>query len=381
MILAALCAASAMAVVVDVSKEGAEKKAIEIKVANPAFAKCLKRNLELSGAFVVRDGAPIKVSGAVGGTIKAAGGGIGLSLPVAAADDAAVRMDARKFANAIIEKFADQQGMALDKVVFINRGKKPSAKAALPGEICTAYPDGYDIRSVTSDGKTSSFPRWLKPNGSILYIGYLNGSPQIWELDTVANKRKLRWSFSGSPTGIAVSPDGSKVAAILSVHGNPELYVIDIASERCTRLTKTPNATEGQPAWSPDGRFLAYVSDETRHPQIYVIDVATKKSHRVTKTGTQNVDPDWGADGRLAYITKRSGQSFVAVMKPSEGEASVELVTDGGSWEHPSWSRDRRHLVAGRDQALFVIDTMKDGDAPRQMFNANGNWITPSWSR
>jgi Tol biopolymer transport system component len=89
-------------------------------------------------------------------------------------------------------------------------------------------------------------------------------------------------------------------------------------------------------------------------------------------------------DGRLTYITKRGGLSQVAVMDPKAGDASAKLVTSPGSWEHPAWARDGRHVVAGRDKALFVVDTVdkeKGGDEPRQMFKANGNWITPTLMR
>ena len=148
--------------------------------------------------------------------------------------------------------------------------------------------------------------------------------------------------------------------------------------DRYERLTNTPLASEGQPTWSPDGRKIAYVSNETRHPQIYVIDVATKAKRRLTSRGRENIDPDWGKDGRIAYITRRGG-AYVAVMSPAEGDASAQLVTDAANWQHPSWSRDMRHVVADRDRALFVIDTVEGGDKPRQVFAANGNWISPSW--
>ena len=68
-------------------------------------------------------------------------------------------------------------------------------------------------------------------------------------------------------------------------------------------------------------------------------------------------------------------------MSPAEGDVSAELVTPEGNWEHPSWSRDMRHLVASRDKALFIIDTLKDGDKPRQLFGASGNFISPVWQR
>ena len=361
--------------VVDVSGVGTAKFSVEIQVANSAFVNSLKKNLELSGGFQVGRSGAIKVSG-VPGAIKAEGRGKVVTCTMAFADDKAARMAARTLSDAMCEQFCQQKGFARDKIVFLNRGKQQAKGKAMPGEICVCYPDGYDIRQLTNDAKMSVFPRWEKDGQSILYISDKSGAPQIWEMNTVTGQRRVKWSFKGSPAGVAVSPDGSKVAAVLSFQGNPELYVLQGGSY--IRLTNTPNASEGQPTWSPDGKKIAFVSNESRYPQIYVIDVATKQKRRLTSKGTQNVDPDWGKDGRIAYITRRGG-AYVAVMNPAEGDAGAKLVTDAANWEHPSWSRDMRHLAANRDRALFVVDTLDGGDKPKQMFSANGNWISPSW--
>ena len=53
-----------------------------------------------------------------------------------------------------------------------------------------------------------------------------------------------------------------------------------------------------------------------------------------------------------------------------------------GGWEHPSWSRDGRHVVAGCDRALWIVDTLaQDPDDPVRLFGNAGNWITPCWSK
>ena len=361
--------------VVDISGVGNRKFTVSVNVGNAAFAKCLKRNLEISGLFIINPNGSIKVTGNVG-SIRAEGGGKALSCPTVFTDDKSARMAARSLANAMCEAYGGQKGFALDKIVFLNRGRQQAKGAALPGEICMCYPDGFDIRQLTSDAKMTVFPRWKKDGESILYISDKNGAPQIWELNTATSQRSRKWSFKGTPAGLAVSPDGTKVAAILSFQGNPELYVLE--GDRYVRLTNTPNASEGQPTWSPDGKKIAYVSNETRYPQIYVIDVATKQKRRLTSRGSQNVDPDWGKDGRIVYITKRGG-SQVAVMNPAEGDANAQLVSDVSNWEHPSWSRDMRHVTANRDKALFILDTLPKGDEPKQVFHANGNWISPSW--
>ena len=374
--LAIMSAASAFAVIdVKVVKEGVEKIPVSIDVkGDPSFAKSLKRNLELAGAFQVRkDGASIKVTGAVGSSVRVEGRGKALTLPSSAPDGKAARMEARRLADRMCETYANQRGFACDQMAFVS-------KEGRVGELCTCYPDGYDIRKLTNDAKESVGPRW-SDSRTLFYTGFLKAGPQVYELDVQNGRRKLKWSFKGLTTGATVSPDGKRVAIILSVHGNPELYVIEMASGSWTRLTTTKNASEGQPCWSPDGRQIVYVSDETRHPQLYIVDVATKKTRRLTTRGSQNVDPDWGPDGRITYISKRMDGSAVAVLDPAKGEASARLVTKPGAWEHPSWSRDGRHLVASRDNALFVVDTLEDGDDPRAVFLNSGRWITPTWRR
>ena len=352
--------------VVDITGAGAAKKSVAIDVSNRAFANCLKRNLELSGLFAVQPNGGIKVSGAPG-AISVTGGGKSLSSTTPASDDKSARMAARKLSDAMCEAYGQQKGFACDRVVFVNR------KGANNAELCMSYPDGLDIRQLTADATGTVGPRWMGAN-TILYTSLKSG-PQIWEYDVAAEKRRMKWSFKGLTTGAAVSPDGKRVAIILSFQGNPELYVIE--GNSYTRLTNTKNASEGCPAWSPDGKKIVYMSDETRSQQLWIIDVATKAKRRLTSKGRQNMEPDWGKDGRIVY----NSSGVIKVIDPAEGEGSARAITKDGGWKHPSWARDGRHVVAASGKVLFVLDTMEDGDAPRGVFNAKGNWGDPCWAK
>lgn len=372
LIFAALAAG---AITVDVSGTGIQKTPVEIQVGSTAFANCLKKNLELTGLFEVRAPGAIKVSG-VSGALRAEGQGKVVSAISQFADDKSARMAARKMSDMISEQFGKQKGFAQDRVLFLNRGVPKAKGQPIPAELCMSYPDGMDIRQITNDGKMIIFQRWMKDTDNVLYISDLKGATQIWQANVVTGQRSVKWSFKGTPTGIAVSPDGTKVAAILSFQGNPELYVIDSVRGNWTRLTNTAYDVEGQPTWSPDGRKIAFVRGVNAQ-QIWVYDLTTGKERRLTSKGRKNVDPDWGKDDRIAYVSGKQ----IAVMDASTGDSSVEYVTEAANWEHPSWSRDGRHLTASRDKAVFVIDTLKDGDKPRQMFLANGNWTSPCWAK
>ena len=371
----AVAGAFASGTVVDVTGKGRQKTAVSIQVANNAFANCLKKNLELTGLFVVQATGSIKVTGA-SGTIQANSATKSLPMTMTFSDDKSARMAARRASDAICQAFGGQKGFAQDPILFLNRGRTQAKGSAIPAELCTSYPDGMDIRQLTNDGKMIIFQRWMKDRENILYISDKNGATQIWQMNTLTNERKVKWSFKGTPTGIAVSPDGNKVAAILSFQGNPELYVIDIGRGNWRRLTNTQYDVEGQPTWSPDGSQIAFVRG-VNSQQIWVVDVASGKERRLTSKGRKNVDPDWGANGQIAYV---SG-AYVAVMDATKGDASSRNVAEAAQWEHPSWSCDGGHLVASRNKALFVIDTVEDGDKPKQMFFANGNWIAPCWAK
>ena len=99
-LLAVLCLVSApglpvsAATVVDVDVRGAQKLSVAVNVAHPAFAKCLKKNLEISGLFTVGASGAITVSGAPG-AIRAVGMGKSVTSSTAFADDKAARMAAR----------------------------------------------------------------------------------------------------------------------------------------------------------------------------------------------------------------------------------------------------------------------------------------------
>lgn len=357
---------------IDVTAQGVAKQTVTIDVGNAAYAKCLKKNLELSGLFEVKPNGSIKVTG-VSGAIKASGAGKALNATTVFTDEKSARMAARKFSDAMCENYGNQKGFACNEIAFVNR--KGSNNSAL----CAAYPDGYDIRCLSEDGAAVVGPRW-KDENTLFYTNLKNG-PQIWEQDVDTGRRRLRWSFKGVTTGATVSPDGKSAAVVLSFQGSPKLYVIDMASGKWRCLTPNAKGAPGEPAWSPDGKSIVYVSNDTRHPQLYIVDVETRKVRRLTSKGTQNVNPDWGRDGRIVYITKRGQGAQIAVLEPSESDANAMLIGNAGNWEHPSWAADARHVVAESSGRLFVVDTLPDGDKPRQMFEAKGTWINPSWRR
>ena len=162
------------ATIVDVTGVGLhKKKTVSISVTgagSDTYAKTLRRNLELTGCFQVENGGAIKVTGAIGGTVTASGAGRSVGAPTPAGDDKSIRMAARRMSDAMCAAMSEdgQKGFACDRIVFVSR-KSPQSS-----ELCMCYPDGQDVRQLTSDGKAAVGPRW-KDAKTVYYIGYLNG--------------------------------------------------------------------------------------------------------------------------------------------------------------------------------------------------------------
>lgn len=187
------------ATVVNVDVTGVQKTSVDIQVSNLAFKKCLARNLEISGLFSLANSGAVKVTGGAG-SVMAEGRGHVVSVNADFSNEKSARMAARQLADKMTEAYGNQKGFAQDRVLFLNRGQQKAKGQAIPAELCLGYPDGMDIRNVTSDGKMIIFPRWLGQSDNVLYLSDKNGATQIWQLDTSTGVRSVKWSFNrGAP--------------------------------------------------------------------------------------------------------------------------------------------------------------------------------------
>lgn len=181
-------------------------------------------------------------------------------------------------------------------------------------------------------------------------------------------------------SGGAISPDGKKIALILSKDGKPELYVKNLSNGAVVRLTNTRMAAKSSPSWSPDGRQIVFVSGHEGIPNLYIIDSAGGQPQRITRGGGQNLSPDWGKNGLIVYTSRRNNLFQIAVINPNTRESIFVSPTDA-DYEDPSWAADGYHLVASRtirgQSSLYLLDMQ--GKAAKSILQGQGNWYMPSW--
>ena len=285
----------------------------------------------------------------------------------------AVRL-AHRVADEILWAIKGIKGIASSRIVMI--GQRKGLKDVY---VCDA--DGGNLVRVTREGAVCLSPQWGDDGESVLYTSYHAGFPDVYRLDLKANRRRRIAGYPGLNAGATLSPDGRHIALTLSKDGNPDLYLIETRSGSLTRLTRTRHAAEASPSWSPDGKHVVYVSDSSKRPQLYVVGREGGHPRMISFQGTENVSPDWGPDGRIAYSSRRGGRYQICLINPHTRE-KTQLTTEYVDHEGPAWAPDGRHIVYSRTQeyssTLYVLDTL--GDAPVRLIKTPGNWYSPDWS-
>jgi TolB protein len=367
---------------IEIVKTGTGKDSLGIDGVSGSkdFMYVLKRNIELSGWFTI--------GGSTSSSLVLYGKQTGMTCSIALKNQATGYMYfskkftsnsandlAHQVVDAIVKSVKNMPGIASCQLVFVGSvsGKK---------DLYVSDLDGGRMYRVTSDKRPCYAPKWSASGDNVLYTSLYNNFPDVYRIDLSTRKRERFIAKPGLNCGAVYSPDGSKVAVILSKDGNAELYVMNAKTKKLKRLTKSVNISEASPSWSPDGKRIVYVSDSSGRPNLYVINAIGGQPKRISFKGTENVTPCWGRNGKITYISRVGGRYQVAVYNPLTGKNFI-VSTDGADYENPAWTPDGRHIVVGRtvnyNSGIYLLDV--DGDKAVKLIKQSGSWSAPDCSK
>jgi len=281
-----------------------------------------------------------------------------------------LRRQAHALADDIVASTVGRQGIAQTRIAFRSKTGNRSF------EIFVADYDGAGAQAATGDKAIAAAPTWVNGRMTLFYSTDKNTFPDIVSHDLTTGKRQVFANYPGSNLTPAVSPDGRKVAMILSRNGSPDVWVADIDGKNLKQLTKT-RETEASPAWAPDSRTICFSSEVSGRNALYTVTSEGGAMKRLSISGVGNLtEPDWSPDGKyLAFTQQRRGGFDICVVPAGGGTARV--LVEG---EDPSWGRNSRSLIYTRGQTrLSVLDvpTRQTKDIAR----APGNSSAASWAR
>jgi TolB protein len=283
----------------------------------------------------------------------------------------------RRQVHAFVDDFVQALGgkpIAQTKIAF--KGETGGGN----GEIFVADFDGFDAKPVTQDKTIVAAPCWVPRHLALYYTSYKLNNPDIFFHDLSTGTRRTFARYGGSNISPAASPDGTKVAMILSKDGWTDLYVGDAAGGTPRRLTKSPQ-DESSPCWSPDGKWICYAAKDKERRALKKISVDGGESHVISTIGAGNpTEPDWSPDGKWIAFTVQF-RDFAIFVVPAEGGNAIQLVQG----EDPSWAPNSRTLAIARRQggeyhlALLDMPTKQVKDVSR--ISGSVSQSQPSWAK
>ncbi|MGB0344708.1 MAG: biopolymer transporter Tol [Coraliomargarita sp.] len=257
----------------------------------------------------------------------------------------------------VVEWATGLKGFFAGKLAFV--GKRGGVS-----EIYTANLLFSDVRALTSNRALVTGPDWSPDGMRLLYTTYHKaGFPDIYQIDLLAGVSSPVATYKGTNSGGRYSPDGRRIAMVLSGTGNSELWVADRNGGDRRRLTNN-DSLEASPDWSPDGRRLVFTSDQAGRPQLYEVAVSGGPMRRLA-TGVSRYCAEPACNpvkaGQIAF-TAAVGGAFEVFLYDARTRSSRQLTRGPGDALESCWLNDGRHLVytqrrGGRTQ-LMLLDTV-----------------------
>jgi TolB protein len=315
-------------------------------------ADVLKFDLYVQGfAFVAPDAAQYQISGGndgnvVGRVADKVAKKVILSNSYTGTN---LRRQAHAFANDIVEKITGKKGIGLTKIAF--KAQQPDGT----GEIYVSDFDGHNPQPVTRDNAIVSKPSWAPGRLALYYNSYKLENPDIFFSDLSTGQRSVVARYGGSNFSPAASPDGSKVAMILSKDGSPDVYVANADGSNLKRLTT--GVEDSSPCWSPDGQWICFATKIAGRRLLAKVPAGGGAVQVIHTTGAPNpTEPDWSPDNKWIAFTSQTSEFDICVM-PADGSTAPTVLVRG---QAPSWSPNSRTLIfshsTGYLQTLSVLD-------------------------
>jgi hypothetical protein len=271
--------------------------------------------------------------------------------------------------------------------IYINDLKKKYfpllSKMDLPSATSTAIQtEGFNSKPVIYKHGDST---------ETIFIGNHTGYTSIYRKE-LNNHSDLKMLVQGEKSGdyeafhlfsskISVSKEGLLAFATKSGE-NDVLYIFDVQQEKTISSFKDNNLVMiSSPSWSNDGKRIAFTGvDKGGFSDLYILEVASNKLTRLTNDLYDDRDPCFSPnDDRLVFSSDRSSTRSYNLFLYDLNDNNISYLTYGEeSYSTPHWAKDGRKIfftsnmdgvlnVWAIDSSQFSKNLRRDNLATREI--------------
>lgn len=254
---------------------------------------------------------------------------------------------AHTVADMIYERLTGEKGYFDTKIVFVTEtGSLKNRKRRLT----VMDQDGANVHYLTSDKDMVMTPRFSPNAQKVTYMSYASGEPQVYLMDLESEKTELVGKFQGMSFAPRFSMDGGKLIMSLAKRGNSDIYTYDLTTGEQKQLTNHP-AIDTSPSYSPDGKQIVFNSDRSGNQQLYVMEADGSNVRRISFGEGTYATPVWSPRGDYIAFTKiKDGTFYIGLMR--EDGTGERLIAEGFLVEGPTWAPNGRVLAFFRQEKM-----------------------------
>ena len=241
-----------------------------------------------------------------------------------------------RLADEIILTVTGEKGIMSSRVLFV------AGQTKLHRDVYVADLDGHGTRKLTNHNQIVVSPS-VSPDGKYLaFTSYKEGKPNLYVIDLATNREVLVDRQEGMKVG-SNWMDRRTLAYSHTLGKFSTLYALNVETRDRTVLLRKEGILSS-PGFSPDNSKMVFVSDMYGGPNVFVKDMATGDIKRLTYLGNYNTSPAFSPKGDLiAFVSKTEGALEICVMRPDGSDARV--LSDGGVNDSPQFSSCGRYII------------------------------------